>query len=87
MYFCCYLAHCDRNVKRIHKEIKIASICIPEIFIYFFENWKPTDRIHTSCFNVLQLCIVPTEWICVFRVVLTENSYCFPKNHVNLLVL
>jgi hypothetical protein len=34
-----------------------------------------------TCFNILELCILPTECVCVFRVVLTINSDCFPKQH------
>jgi hypothetical protein len=32
-------------------------------------------------FNTLKLCILPTQCICVFRMVLTINSNCFPKQH------
>jgi hypothetical protein len=35
----------------------------------------------TTCSNTLKLCILPTECICVFRMVLTINSDCFPKQH------
>jgi hypothetical protein len=28
-----------------------------------------------------KLCILPTHCICVFRMVLTINSDCFPKEH------
>jgi hypothetical protein len=37
----------------------------------------------TTCFNITctKLCIPPTECICVFRMVLTINSDCFPKQH------
>jgi hypothetical protein len=36
---------------------------------------------HTICFNKLKLWILPTKCICVFRMVLTINSDCFPKQH------
>jgi hypothetical protein len=42
---------------------------------------KPSELIHTTSFNILKLCILPTECIFVFRVVLTINSDCFPKQH------
>jgi hypothetical protein len=37
--------------------------------------------IYTTCFNKLELCILSTECICVFLMVLTINSDCFPKQH------
>jgi hypothetical protein len=42
---------------------------------------KPAVSICTTCFNTLTLRILPTEGICVFRMVLTINSDCFPKQH------
>jgi hypothetical protein len=35
----------------------------------------------TTCFNMLKLYIPPTQCICVFHMVLTINSDCFPKHH------
>jgi hypothetical protein len=35
----------------------------------------------TTCFKTLKLCILPTERICVFPMVLTINSDSFPKQH------
>jgi hypothetical protein len=35
----------------------------------------------TTCFNTPKLCIMPTQCISVFRMVLTINSDCFPKQH------
>jgi hypothetical protein len=37
--------------------------------------------IYTVCLNTLKLCILPTQCICVFRMVLKINSDCFPKQH------
>jgi hypothetical protein len=37
--------------------------------------------IYTTRFNILKLCIVLTQCICVFHVILTVNSDCFPKQH------
>jgi hypothetical protein len=37
--------------------------------------------IFTTRFNTLKLCILPTQSICVFRMVLTINSDSFPKQH------
>jgi hypothetical protein len=37
--------------------------------------------IRTTCFNIPPLCILPTQCICVFRMVLTINRDCFPKHH------
>jgi hypothetical protein len=41
----------------------------------------PVVTICTTCYNTLKLCILPTQCICVFRVVLTINTDCFPKQH------
>jgi hypothetical protein len=41
---------------------------------------KPSGY-YTYHFNILQLCILPTQCMCVFRMVLTINSDCFPKQH------
>jgi hypothetical protein len=35
----------------------------------------------TTCFNILKLCSLPTECICVFRTVLTIHSDCSLKQH------
>jgi hypothetical protein len=43
---------------------------------------KPSSSLCTACVNTLQICIVPTQCICVFRMVLTINSDCFPKQHL-----
>jgi hypothetical protein len=37
--------------------------------------------ISTTCFDTLTLRILPTQCICVFSMVLTINSDCFPKQH------
>jgi hypothetical protein len=37
--------------------------------------------IYTARFNILKLCILPTQCICVFRMVLTINIGYFPKQH------
>jgi hypothetical protein len=42
---------------------------------------KPTAYYMYHLFNILEHCILPTEYICVFRMVLTINSDCFPKQH------
>jgi hypothetical protein len=34
---------------------------------------------YTTRSYVLKLCILPTRSICVFRMILTINSDCFPK--------
>jgi hypothetical protein len=38
----------------------------------------------TACaisFNTLKLCVLPTQCVCVFYIVLTVNSVCLPKQH------
>jgi hypothetical protein len=42
---------------------------------------SPVVTICTTRFNTLKLCILPTQCICVFHMVLTINSDCFPKQH------
>jgi hypothetical protein len=46
------------------------------VLFYHFEN---AATIYATCFNIIILCILPTECICVFRMVLTINSDCFHK--------
>jgi hypothetical protein len=41
----------------------------------------PVVTICITCVNTLNLPILPTECIYVFRMVLTINSDCFPKQH------
>ena len=40
-----------------------------------------TTQVYTACFNMQELYILPTEYICVFRMVLTVNSDCFRRHH------
>jgi hypothetical protein len=40
---------------------------------------SPVTIACTTSFNTLKLCILPTQWICVFRMVLTVNRDCLPK--------
>jgi hypothetical protein len=42
---------------------------------------SPMVTICTTRFNTPKLYILPTQCICVFRMVLTINSDCFPKQH------
>jgi hypothetical protein len=42
---------------------------------------QPSGFTCTTCFNTLKLCILATECVCVFRMVLTINSEYFPKQH------
>jgi hypothetical protein len=37
--------------------------------------------IYATCFIIKTLFILPTQCICLFRMVLTINSDCFPKQH------
>jgi hypothetical protein len=39
------------------------------------------SSISVTCFNILKLCILPTECICVFRTVVTIKSDYFHKQH------
>jgi hypothetical protein len=48
-------------------------------FQSFIANWL---LFAPTCFNIETLCFLPTQCICVFRVVLTTNSDCFPKQHL-----
>jgi hypothetical protein len=42
---------------------------------------SPEVAIYTTYFNITKFCILPTECSCVFCMVLTINSDCFPKQH------
>jgi hypothetical protein len=46
-----------------------------------FKGLIAVDTIYTTFFNTLKLRILPTQCIFVFRMVLTINSDCFPKQH------
>jgi hypothetical protein len=37
--------------------------------------------IHANCFGIKELYVLPTQCIYVFRMILTINSYYFPKQH------
>jgi hypothetical protein len=62
------------------------EMCRPLLRIHYEQTWicvctvinplKPSDY-----FNILKLCILPTQCICVFRMVLTINIGYFPKQH------
>jgi hypothetical protein len=43
--------------------------------------WIPAVAIYTTCFNILKLCILPTECICVFYMVFEMKRDCFPEQH------
>jgi hypothetical protein len=45
------------------------------------DRGRPSVTICTTRFNTLKLCILPTQCICVFRMVLTINSHSFRKQH------
>jgi hypothetical protein len=40
---------------------------------------SPVVAICTTCFNIKNICILPTERVCMFRMVLAINCDCFPK--------
>jgi hypothetical protein len=44
-------------------------------------GWSVESTLTVSCEVRTELCILPTQCICVFRMVLTTNSDCFPKQH------
>jgi hypothetical protein len=50
----------------------------------FITHINPLNPSNYCMYHLLQhtkLCILPTQCICVFRMVLTINSDCFPKQH------
>jgi hypothetical protein len=51
------------------------------VWLTDFNILKPGYSICSTCCNTLKLCILPTQCVCVFRMVLTINSDCFPKQH------
>jgi hypothetical protein len=40
-----------------------------------------TVQLKTWQLHMCTICLCPTQWICVFRMVLTANSDCFRKQH------
>lgn len=42
--------------------------------------WSTVVTIHTTCFYITKLCILPSECIYVFRIILTINGYCSPNS-------
>jgi hypothetical protein len=60
--------------------LQICSWCY--LYVYgLFNRLKPSGSVCTTRFKILKLCILPEECVCVFRVVLTVNSDCCPKQH------
>jgi hypothetical protein len=51
------------------------------MFIITLNFQSPVATICTTCFNISKPCIIPTECIFVFRMVLTLNIDYFPKQH------
>jgi hypothetical protein len=57
--------HCDRKIATIRAT----------------KPSKPSGSICITCFDVLKLCILHTQYICVCRMFLTVNSSFHPKQH------
>jgi hypothetical protein len=57
-------------------------LCSPskQILGHCLSPLKSNGSICTICFNILKLCILPTVCVCVYRMILTINSDCLPKN-------
>jgi hypothetical protein len=51
------------------------------VILLYLTLYSPMVTMCTKCFNTLKLCILTTKCIYMFRVVLTINSDCFPKQH------
>jgi hypothetical protein len=49
--------------------------------VYFVNPLKLSGYYMYHLLYHTKICILPTEYICVFRMVLTINSDCFPKQH------
>jgi hypothetical protein len=64
------------NPYAIYVDVYLNPDCSP----YGFPNQRHLKHSAISL-NIHELCILPTEVICVFRTVLTINSDCFPKQH------
>jgi hypothetical protein len=62
----------DKTSKHL---VLICNYCRPSNTKPFKAQWL----LHVP--PALKPCILPTECVCVFRVVLTINSDCFPKQH------
>jgi hypothetical protein len=52
-----------------------------KISFYFINSLKPASQYIYRLFNILKLCILSIECVCVVHMVLAVNSYCFPKQH------
>jgi hypothetical protein len=74
---------CNLIIYCLYCPTEPSVFCVPSVtakqpfrtMIYHFINTLKTS------FNTTKLCILPTQCICVFRMVLTINSDCFPKQH------
>jgi hypothetical protein len=50
-----------------------------DLFLFPIINpLKSHGSVSTTCFNTPKLCILPTECVCVFYMILTVNSDFFP---------
>jgi hypothetical protein len=71
-YSCIFLhIYCDRKI-----------FC----FSWLFKSVKPSGYYCTTCCNVLNLCILPTQCTSVFRMVLNNKYQLFSLNSINRLV-
>jgi hypothetical protein len=64
------------GVLQLH--ISTVKIIVLHILSFTFLYCRREDN---RLFNITEICILPTKCICVFHVVLTRNSDCFPKQH------
>jgi hypothetical protein len=81
------LARSAPFVRMVWRQCPVLSSCFPaQIHVIgrsnsFLNASSPVVTICTTCFNTLKLCILPTQCVCVFRMILTISSDCFPKQH------
>jgi hypothetical protein len=71
------------GLQRVFTQPNHVSFQIPALqdFVFVLTLLSLVVSIYTTRFNTLKLCILPTQCICVFRMVLTMNSDCFLKQH------
>jgi hypothetical protein len=82
-------SHCDSRTTGIKNYLALLISGLIMFKVFIFSRSRPyvdcTSCLPLGARNVFpvryKFCILPTQCICVFRMVLTINSDCFPKQH------
>jgi hypothetical protein len=54
---------------------------IVRLYVYTANKVRPVVTINTTCLNILKFCILPTQCIFMFHMILTRNSDIYPKQY------